>query len=173
MVHTNIVVEFWMERRNQLIALSCGNDVSADLSKNLSVTFHLINIRRSDECHRDVLTNAVHLVLRIEAAKLTTISIATYVNVHSGNTVERLSFHLLCQKDKSGTCAEYGKSVTYVVSDGLEQAQVLQKLQLHSTLASRNHKTVLGLIPVRQLANLEGFGSKTLQHHLVLNEGTL
>ena len=93
-------------------------------------------------------TNAVHLVLRIEAAKLTTIALRHTSMSIVEIRVERLSFHLLCQKDKSGTCAEYGKSVTDVqlLTDS-EQAQVLQKLQLHSTLASRNHKTVLGLIP--------------------------
>lgn len=77
-----ISIEFRMEGGDELTALLGGNDMAIHLSQDLGLAIHLINIRSTDEGHRDMLTDSRDILLCIETAKLAAIGIAPHVNVH-------------------------------------------------------------------------------------------
>lgn len=51
-MHTGVIVEFWMERRSQLVALTGCNDATIDLGKHPDIfAQHPSDIWRTDEGH--------------------------------------------------------------------------------------------------------------------------
>ena len=172
-MYASIIIEFGMECGNKLFALLCGNNMSVNSSKHLSIARYTLDKWGTDKCHWHIIANTFYLALHIEASKLSTIGVAAHIYIHCGYTTELLTFNSLSKKYKSGTCTKYWQTVLYVRYDRLKQAKILKELKLNCTLATWNNKTILRLLPIRQLAYLKGFDTETLEHTLVLYEGTL
>ena len=111
--------------------------------------------------------------LGIETAELTAVGITTHVNIHCRETIGRLAILCLGKHDKSGTCSEYGQSVLYGFSHRSVESEVTQELYLYCALASWNNESVLGLLPIAQLAHFECLNAKAREHFLMLDECAL
>ena|SRR5574344_584107 len=111
-----------MESGNQLITLLCCHDVGVYPGKDLYfIRQNLINIRSTDKSHGNVIAYIFHMTLYGETAQLAPISIATYINIHGGDTMRLLTIFLTCQQDKSGTGTKYGQTVLDILGNGGQQ----------------------------------------------------
>lgn len=172
LVYPYVIVQLRMKGRNELVALSCGNDVSVDDGQRLGITVYLFDIWRADESHRN-LTYALELSLCSEASELSPIGIAAHVDIHCRYPVEILAFHALCKQYETGTRTEDRQSVLNSFPYRTKQLKVLEQLQLRCRLSAGNYQSVFGLVPVRELPHLEAFRAKPLKHSLVLDERPL
>ena len=147
--------------------------MAIDGGQDAHVVLHAFYIGRTDERGRETGAHLRHVEGGVEATQLSSIGVAARADIHRGEAWELLAIHLLGQQDQSGTGTEDGQSAGNGFADGLEQLQVMEQLQHRRRFATRDNQTVLGLVPVGELAHLKTFSAQLLEHSLVLDECSL
>lgn len=124
-MNSRVIVKLRMERSDKLVALSCSHDMPINNSKSLSVLLYPIDVGGTDERHRNSVANVLYRILRVEATKLTSVSITADVNVHCRDTIEIFTCNMLCKKDESGTSAKYRQPLLDVCHNRLKKTEIL------------------------------------------------
>ncbi len=106
-----VVCQFRMESRDELIALPCRYDASIEGCHGPGLAEDTTDIRSAYEGHGDVEPYPLYVMDSMEAAQLSPVGIATNLDVHRGEMRLR-------EQDESGTCAEHGQSLEYIIADG-------------------------------------------------------
>ena len=166
-MEAGIVVELGMESGSELVALACGNDVAINGGKCLAIVGgDRLDVRGTDESHGYLLTNASDGACGVKTAQLTTVGITTYLDVHRVQTT-------FGEQDHTGTGAEDGHTVEDGLTDGGEETEFVEEAHLDGALSSRQDQSILWVLPVFQLAQLESLDSKALEHLLMFDKGPL
>ena len=162
-----------MEGGDELVALPGSHNLSVHLGKHLSTAPHLLDVRRTDESHGDVALDSLHRSLYVETAELSAVGVPQRRDVHGGDALAWLALYLLGEKNQAGAGAVYRKPCGYRLLHRFHQTEFVQELRLGGTLTTGNDETILGLVPVLPLANLETVHAQPSQLLPVLGKGAL
>ena len=166
-MEAGIVVEFGVESGGELIALAGGNDMSIDSCEGLAVVGgDRLDIGCTDESHGHSGADVCDRANGVETAQLPTVGITSHLDVHRAQTT-------FGEQDHAGTGAEYGHTVEDGLADWGEESEFVEEAHLDGALSSRQDQSILWVLPVFQLAQLESLDSKALEHLFMFDKGPL
>ena len=163
--------QFGVESGSELVSLSDGDDMTVHLRKNLHFGGEgTMNVWCADEGHRQLVGDASYFTCCLETAQLPTVCITANVNVHRAESFTGMPIFLFGKQDQSCTSAKDGQAFENGLADRVEESQTVEQVDLGGRFATRDDERILRLLPVLQLAYLEGLHAQLLQHLFVFDE---
>ena len=136
-----------MESCDELVTLSCRNDVAIDLGEYIDTLAHLGDIGCTNERHRNI-ANAVKLSMSKETTQLPSVGVAFHLDIHGIEMV-------VIKQYQSGTSTKSGQTTFDSLLYWFVKSQFFDKFEYCSTLTPRDNQSVLVLLPVGKIAYLK------------------
>ena len=165
-VQRGVVIEFRVERRDELAALPCGDNLAANLCEYAHPAARFLDVWRADEGHWYLAFYPLERPRRMETAELPAVGVAPREDVHRADM-------LAVEQYQPGARPHDRQPALYGFAYGLEHLLALEQQHHRGALSARYHQRVLRLVPVAQFPHLEGLGAEPAEHTLVFYESTL
>ena len=105
LVDSGVLVQFRVERGDELFALAGCYDMSVVGGKHIDALAYLCDVRGAYEGHRHV-AYSFELLVDEETAELPTVGVSQYGDVHGSDPFPGVVFHLFRQEDHAGAGTE-------------------------------------------------------------------